>query len=42
MKIRRCTNGEMEKILMVADKAYSTDRYDGFTFKKSMPSIYAN
>lgn len=42
MKIRRCTNGEMEKILMVADKAFSTDRYDGFTFKKSMPSIYAN
>ena len=41
-KYRKCVNGEINKIIEVADKAFLPDRYKNFSFRTSVPQIYDN
>lgn len=40
MKIRQAKNGEISKILEVANNAFEPVRYKGYDFKVTMPQIY--
>lgn len=41
-KYRKCVNGEIDKIIEVADKSFLPDRYKNFSFRTSVPQIYDN
>lgn len=42
MIIRKCVNGEISKILKVANAAFKPDRPKGYNFRNSVPHIYNN
>ncbi len=39
---RKCIDGEIDKIIEVADKSFIQDRKSGFSFKKAEPQFYNN
>ena len=42
MIIRKCVNGEMSRIIKVANAAFKPDRPKGYSFRYSVPHIYNN
>ena len=42
MNIRKCQQGEMSKIIKVANSAFKDERPKGYNFRNSVPHIYSN